>query len=458
MSNTRSGSRHDTRVRTAASPLHCLRWLLRLFSGSAAGAASIEQVIVAGLCALSGLLAFKHYGLALNADLRLQADRITGPGLPSASTFELSPEDLLAGLGSERDPGGPELCRLNGSCPRPGQCFAAGTLVATADGLRAIESIRQGERVWSRDVATGAVDLKPVTATFVRPDTPVIELELRSGPFLSERVSVTPGHRFWIEGSGWRRAASLATAPVGSIESPVSASALSTRGDATTVYNLEVEDFHSYFVGQTHALVHNGDGDDGEAEDPDDCDVDADAEAEAAAAKQKRMAEKAAERERQRVEGRREAALSDAIARADKPGKRGRSKRDDLTEEEREWLEEDPRNERLAVDPEGDGGYKVDEAKTGLAAERAGLVEPPVRRALRAADNSEAGADLIDGDSKKWDVKSGTDAAKVVHAANDGENVMVDCEGMSDAEVQALKRAVQSQLGPGAGDVIFVQR
>lgn len=266
MSNPRNAHRHDAGLERVGYPLHCLRWLLRLFSGSAPGIASIEQIIVIGLCALSGLLAFKHFGAALNADLRLQADRITGPGLPSANTFELSPEDLIAGLGGDRDPGGPELCRLDGSCSRPGQCFAAGTLVAAADGLRAIETIRRGERVWARDVETGAVDLKPVTATFVRPDTPVIELELRSGAFLSERLSVTPGHRFWIEGSGWKQATSLATAPVGSFASTLSASALSTQAESTTVYNLEVEGFHSYFVGRAGALVHNGDDDD-----PDGC-------------------------------------------------------------------------------------------------------------------------------------------------------------------------------------------
>jgi hypothetical protein len=191
-----------------------------------------------------------------------------------------------------------ELCRLDGSCPRPGQCFAAGTLVATADGLRGIESIRKGERVWARDLDTGALELKPVTATFVRADAPIIDVELLAGAFLSERLSVTPGHRFWIEDGGWTPAASLASAPVGSFDSPVSASALSSRGDITTVYNLEVEDFHSYFVGRAGALVHNGD--DGDGQDPDDCDAPTDDEAAAADANEKRMAARAAARERQR--------------------------------------------------------------------------------------------------------------------------------------------------------------
>lgn len=269
---SRPSLRHRHRASMASRPLAALRWLFRLFSGSAPGSASLEQVIAIGLCALAGLLAFKHFGTALNADLRLQAERITGPGLPSANDFDLSPGDIISGLGGDRDPGGPELCRIDGSCGVPGQCFAAGTLVSTAEGLRGIETIRRGDRVWAQDVETGALELKPVTATFVRPDTAIIDVELRSGAYPSERLSVTPGHRFWIEGSGWTQAASLATAPVGSLADPLSASALSTRGEVTTVYNLEVEDFHDYFVGQAGALVHNGDDDDeGDGPDPDDC-------------------------------------------------------------------------------------------------------------------------------------------------------------------------------------------
>src|SRR5688572_3734687 len=116
MANRSKRDRERARVSRSAYAARCLSWLLRLFSGSAPGVASLEQVIAIGLCALSGLVAFKHFGAALSADLRLQADRITGPGLPSANTFELSPEDLISGLGGDRDPGGPELCRLDGTC------------------------------------------------------------------------------------------------------------------------------------------------------------------------------------------------------------------------------------------------------------------------------------------------------------------------------------------------------
>lgn len=47
-------------------------------------------------------------------------------------------------------------------------CFPAGTIVATAIGLRPIESIRSGEQVWSHDVRTGEWRLCHVLETFER--------------------------------------------------------------------------------------------------------------------------------------------------------------------------------------------------------------------------------------------------------------------------------------------------
>jgi hypothetical protein len=72
-------------------------------------------------------------------------------------------------------------------------------------------------------------------------------------------VRSTPTHRFWVEGRGWTMASDLrlldvvrqrdgGTAIVGGEE---------TETQASTVYNIEVEDDHSYFVGEFGVLVHN---------------------------------------------------------------------------------------------------------------------------------------------------------------------------------------------------------
>jgi hypothetical protein len=152
------------------------------------------------------------------------------------------------------------------------------------------------------------------------------------------------------------------------------------------------------------------------------------------AAKKKRSAEKEQQRE-----ARREKVLDQAIADANAPGKRGkRSERDLLSKDDQDWLDQDPRHARLAIDPDGKGKYEIGEAKTGLAAEK-------------------AGADLVDGDSKKWNVKAARDEPKIAETAKAGENVMVDCEGMDQAQVDDLKTRLDNQLNPDAADVIYVR-
>ena len=50
---------------------------------------------------------------------------------------------------------------------RYGSCFVAGTTVATATGLVAIEKIKAGDLVWAWDEETGDVALKPVVETYI---------------------------------------------------------------------------------------------------------------------------------------------------------------------------------------------------------------------------------------------------------------------------------------------------
>ncbi|MET0342868.1 MAG: polymorphic toxin-type HINT domain-containing protein [Polyangiales bacterium] len=142
-------------------------------------------------------------------------------------------------------------------CTRPGQCFAAGTLVHTAAGDRPIESIAPGDRVWSRDEATGALALKPVIRLYITEDAPVLDVQVE-GTHGADRITTTPEHPFWVKDRGWVGAASLGDrallwSPEGSLVGHAGA-AWSARAK---VYNLEVADYHTYFVGALHAWVHN---------------------------------------------------------------------------------------------------------------------------------------------------------------------------------------------------------
>lgn len=136
-----------------------------------------------------------------------------------------------------------------------GACFAAGTLVLMSDGsLKRIELVREGDWVLSKDEKTGEVAAKRVTQTFVRqaPSTLVLTLG-------GERIETTVEHPFYQHGKGFVPAGSLGIG--NSIVTRAGPSlALASRevsNASKTVYNFEVEDFHTYFVGKSSVWVHN---------------------------------------------------------------------------------------------------------------------------------------------------------------------------------------------------------
>jgi pretoxin HINT domain-containing protein len=132
-------------------------------------------------------------------------------------------------------------------------CFVAGTLVRTALGLTPIETIQPGDRVLSQDQDTGELAYKIVSATTVRPPGKLVRIRLGS-----ESLTATLGHPFWVSGSGWRMAKELqsgdllhglsASLPIDSVEQ---------LPDEQQAYNLVVNDFNTYFVGQQGLLVHD---------------------------------------------------------------------------------------------------------------------------------------------------------------------------------------------------------
>ena len=88
-----------------------------------------------------------------------------------------------------------------------------------------------------------------------------------SGAIQAEVFGVTEEHPFWVEGKGWTNAVDLS---VGDAVSTLKSGALkvasiATDADTHTTYNFEVEDFHTYFVGDSALWVHYMCGGDGDA-------------------------------------------------------------------------------------------------------------------------------------------------------------------------------------------------
>ena len=139
-------------------------------------------------------------------------------------------------------------------------CFAAGTVVKTFDGLKPIEGIELGELVASRDDITGEIDWKPVTHLFRYDDERITyEIVLSDEHNNIEVLEVTDNHPFWIAGKGWIESGNLKPGmQVTSLGGEtVSVLEIGTKYNSPVTYNIEVADFHTYFVGESAAWVHN---------------------------------------------------------------------------------------------------------------------------------------------------------------------------------------------------------
>ena len=141
------------------------------------------------------------------------------------------------------------------------KCFVAGTMVTTATGLVAIEMIQPGDVVLAADEETGEVTYKEVIRTFVNTTDEITHVTISDSEGQTEVIDSTPQHPFYVEGKGWVEASALhagmtiwfANGTKGTVED------ISNEGleEPVTVYNFEVADFHTYFVGESGVLVHN---------------------------------------------------------------------------------------------------------------------------------------------------------------------------------------------------------
>jgi hypothetical protein len=129
-------------------------------------------------------------------------------------------------------------------------------MVLTATGLVAIENIKVGDKVLSTNAETMETAEKLVLETYVRKSSLLVHVWVNG-----EETLVTPNHSYWVPTKGWVSAGNLT---VGAqlrradgelvlvqkiehveLEAPVS------------VFNFQVEDFHTYHAGSIAVLVHN---------------------------------------------------------------------------------------------------------------------------------------------------------------------------------------------------------
>ena len=136
-------------------------------------------------------------------------------------------------------------------------CFTGDTEVYTSDGLVCIEEISVGDEVLAYDYETGETELKEVLNVWVKETDEILHVSTSDG----ETIDTTTNHPFYVEYKGWVAAGDLVVGDtlvtVDGDEVEITDVQLEKLAEPILVYNLEVEDFHTYFVGEYGVLVHN---------------------------------------------------------------------------------------------------------------------------------------------------------------------------------------------------------
>ncbi len=148
------------------------------------------------------------------------------------------------------------LSSLTGAASQNMVCFIAGTKVLTVAGLVAIENIKAGDMVISTNPDTLETAEKTVLETYVRQVNKLVNLTING-----EKIVTTDNHPFYVQGRGFINAGSLLVGDklisVNGDDLTIEDYHIELTKEPVSVYNFQVEDFHTYFVGDCAVWVHN---------------------------------------------------------------------------------------------------------------------------------------------------------------------------------------------------------
>ena len=158
---------------------------------------------------------------------------------------EDKPTYTMAAYSSETIPTSPPIRRQ--------ECLVAGTPIWTISGMKPVEQIKAGDLVLSQDPDTGELAYQAVITPTERPAGPTIRIETEK-----DVIRASGGHLFWVAGEGWRRARSLrAGQRLHDVEGTTAIRSATEESEPVLTYNLVVDGFHSYFVGEGKVLSHD---------------------------------------------------------------------------------------------------------------------------------------------------------------------------------------------------------
>jgi hypothetical protein len=137
---------------------------------------------------------------------------------------------------------------------------------SSAHVVKRIENVAVGDRVWAWNEDTGQQEPRRVTRLFRRPNCPVLEIVCTRASDHVQRITATTEHPFWVDSKGWVVARELTRGDllkcIDADAPPMHVNHVHAKRHTADVFNFEVEDVHSYFVGGDGVLVHNHSGPD----------------------------------------------------------------------------------------------------------------------------------------------------------------------------------------------------
>lgn len=138
-------------------------------------------------------------------------------------------------------------------------CFGAGTLVSTPSGLRAIESLAPGDRVYAYDFEAQGRVIERIEGVSSGRTRTWIDIEIGSTV-----LRATGNHPVWSESAGdWASARELKAGDLLRTDHDGGQAAIAhvsvrTVAEPEPTFNLHLAATHTYFVGAAAVLVHNG--------------------------------------------------------------------------------------------------------------------------------------------------------------------------------------------------------
>jgi len=135
----------------------------------------------------------------------------------------------------------------------PCGCLTEETQVLTEDGLKAIAELKDGDIVLSYNGTLGIYELKPIYKAYNPVSDTLFYIQLSN-----EIIRSTKDHPFLTK-RGWIEATRLIAGDSLQTQSGkyIAVISIAKKLEYENVFNFEVKDYHTYFIGKNRVVVNN---------------------------------------------------------------------------------------------------------------------------------------------------------------------------------------------------------